>query len=176
MSDGEDPVAWLRAQVEARKALAREASEHADGHWWRRMTDAGHFDDHRLEPVGHLWAGEPVLDADGDVTGGGEIVVYDEGRPSDAQFDHIAANDPRDVIARCEAELAILDQHQPVSVAEGEFVVKRWQECQECGPNNDLSGVYAVPGEGESFWPCQTLRILVGAYKHQPGFKAEWLP
>lgn len=159
VSDGEDPVAWLRAQVQARRGLAQEASEHADGHWWRRMTDAGHFDDHRLEPVGHLWAGEPVLDVDGDVCGGGEIVVYDEGRPSDAQFDHIAANDPRDVIARCEAELAILDEHGPDDTFGPDDLC-----CCACGDRPQ------VP------FPCRTVRILLGAYQHRTGFKAEWLP
>src|ERR1700685_3424941 len=108
VSGGESPAAWLRAQIEARLALAREAAEGTDGHWWRRMADAGHLDDRTPEPVGPLWSGFPLHDADGEVWAGEEIVVYDEGRPSGVQFDHIAANDPRDVIARCEAELTAI--------------------------------------------------------------------
>ena len=156
MSGSEDPVAWLRAQVEARRAAAEAATP---GPWEFEGDDPA---DDELFTV-----------YDGVVDLMGVTVAFTRDRQV-ANGQHMALNDPVDVIARCEAELAILDQHQPVSVAEGEFVVKRWQECQECGPNNDLSGVYAVPGEGESFWPCQTLRVLLGAYKHQPGFKAEW--
>jgi hypothetical protein len=124
------------------------------------MADAGHFDDHRLEPVGHLWAGEPALDADGDVFGGEEIVVYDEGRPSDAQFDHIAANDPRDTIARCETELAILDEHRPEGGAvPGEVC------CITCG---DFPQV---------LYPCRTVRLVASGYKHWPGYREEdWKP
>lgn len=167
--DGEaaDPVAWLRAQIEARLKLAREASAPTDGHWWRRMADAGHVDDGTLEPVGALYAGEPLLDVDGDVCGGEEIVVYDEGRPSDVQFEHIAGNDPQDTIARCEAELAILDAHKPVW--EG-----GWQECGECGPNNDSSGILAIPRDGDVWWPCRTFRLILGAYRFRSGYDEKW--
>lgn len=108
MSDVDEMVAWLRREVEARLKLAREACHSTDGRWWRRTTDVG--DGGPPEPVGPLYSGEPVIDdRDGEVLGGDFIVVYDEGAPSGAQFDHMEANDPRDVIARCEAELAMLD-------------------------------------------------------------------
>lgn len=162
--DGEDPVAWLRAQVEARLALAREASAPADGHWWRRWVDAGHFDDGRPEPVGPLWSGEPVLDADGDVYGGAEIVVYDEGRPSDVQFGHIALNDPQDVIARCEAELAILDLHdqtRAIAVAaqlpHGELRIQDYMDAQR-----ELCAL------------VEAVRLLAGGYRHWPGYAEVW--
>ena len=147
--DEEEPVARL--------ALAREAAEPTDGHWWRRMADAGHFDDHRLEPVGHLWAGEPVLDVDGDVFGGEAIVVYDEGRPSDAQFDHIALNDPQDTIARCEAELAILEEHGSEHMC------------------------YENTRDGNTWdWhigDCRVTRNLASGYRHRPGYREEdWKP
>jgi hypothetical protein len=167
-------VEWLRQQVEARRDLAREAAPKTDGRWWRRLADRGYLDDRRLEPVGALYAGEPLLDADDEVCGGEFIVVYDEGAPSDAQFGHIAANDPRDVIARCEAELAILDLHQMVIPAEFEDEVKEWLECRECGPNNDASGVYAAPGSSETFAPCRTLHLVAAGYKHHEGYAEHW--
>ena len=119
MSD--DLTAWLRQQITARRDTAVAALHGSDGHWWRRP------DDETGEPVGPLWDGEQVLDTDGDVVGGREVVVYDEGRPSGWQFDHIVANDPRDVIARCEAELAILDA-APADMASAAGI-----ECRECG-------------------------------------------
>jgi len=67
----------------------------------------------RGEPVSHLWGPVKALrDEDGNVWSGEYVVVYDEGAPGEAQFDHMAANDPRDTIARCEAELAILDLYE----------------------------------------------------------------
>jgi hypothetical protein len=130
------------------------------------MADAGHFDDHRLEPVGPLWAGVPVLDADGDVYGGEEIVVYDEGRPSDVQFDHIAANDPQDTIARCEAELAILDDHAPLSGYDPHGPV-----CVICCEPGGFGCEDAVVRH-----PCRTVRLLASGYRHRKGYRPEWAP
>ena len=149
-SGEEEPVAWLRAQIEARLALAREASPKTDGHWWRRTADIGHD---VVEPVGPLWAGVPVLDVDGDVFGGDYIVVYDEGAPSDAQFDHIAANDPQDTIARCEAELAILDDHG------GEHM------CFENSHDGNTWSWY--------IGDCRIMRMLASGYKYRPGYRVE---
>jgi len=132
---------------------------------WRRMADAGHYDDHRLEPVGHLWAGEPALDVDGDVFCGEEIVVYDEGSPDEYQAAHIALNDPQDTIARCEAELAILDEHYP-------------QDRGESIPGADCGICWhvGVPGASEPY-PCRTVRLLASGYKHRPGYREEdWKP
>ena len=179
MGSEEEPVAWLRAQVEARLALAREAAKDTDGHWWRRMADAGHFDDHRLEPVGHLWAGQPVLDIDGDVFGGEEIVVYDEGRPSDAQFDHIAANDPRDTIAQCEADLAILDEHYILTSGDTnpdyeEFSVVPWGAKGGAGDQGAGCVTCHYYGQGgvKGYGICRTVRLRAGGYKYRPGFPA----
>ena len=167
VSGSGDLAAWLRAQVEARLALAREASPKTDGHWWRRWTDAGHYDDGTLEQVGPLWSGEPVYDADGDVFGGEYIVVYDEGAPSGAQFDHIALNDPQDTIARCEAELAILDEHKPelIDYRDGDGIERASRECIACEP----------PGTPDNY-PCRTIRLVGSGYRFRPGYREEWAP
>jgi hypothetical protein len=170
-SEEEGPVAWLRAQVEARLALAREASPHTDGHWWRRMTDAGHFDDGTLEPVGALWAGEPELDVDGDVFGGEYVVVYDEGAPSDAQFDHIAANDPQDTIARCEAELAILDLYER-TLAIVRAPVDFGALAAEKPVIRELRAQDYLDAERELCVLWEVVSLLSGGYKHSPGFPA----
>jgi hypothetical protein len=160
VSDPDDLAAWLRAAVEARLQLAREASPHTDGHWWRRTTDL--LDGGPPEPVGHLYAGEQIFDDDGEVFGGECIVVYDEGAPSGWQFDHIAANDPRDTIARCEAELAILGEYEAARKAMGEA--------------RDSPG-----GVGAGVWACvkslsRAVELLGHGYRFRDGYRREWRP
>ena len=139
MSDGEDPVAWLRAQVEARKSAAGALAAVLGGHWLVRLNDDDDFDftvraaDIDVEPASDAWRRDAA--------------------------DHIAANDPRDTIARCEAELAILDEHGPDDTFGPDDLC-----CCACGDRPQ------VP------FPCRTVRILLGAYQHRTGFKAEWLP
>ena len=110
-------------------------------------------------PVGPMYSGEPVLALDGEVVGGDFIVVYDEGAPSTQQFEHMEANDPRDVIARCESELAILDLHQAV------FLAPSGIACVMCD---------GIAGTGR--WPCRTVRLIGRAYRFRPGYKEEWKP
>jgi Family of unknown function (DUF6221) len=166
-------TAWLRKQIETRMALAREASPKTDGHWWRRETVF--YVNGTLAPVGPLYAGEMCRDEDGGILGGEYIVVYDEGAPSDAQFEHIAANDPRDTSARCEAELAILDEH----ASDGDA---RWPECIRCAdthPANCDCGWEAGGGEhrrAAHAYPCRTVRLLASSYRHRDGYKEEWKP
>lgn len=161
---GEDLVAWLRVQVEARLGLAREACEGTDGHWWRGATDWGGGGE--PEPAGPLYGGERYVDEDGDLLGGEDTVVYDEGYPTDAQFGHMEANDPRDVIARCESELAILSEHatkinrSPSSLRPDDY----W--CQVCDVPGD------VPGKT---W-CRTVRLIGKSYGRRDGYREEWAP
>ena len=160
MSD--DLTAWLRKQIVARRDIAVAALHGSDGHWWRRPHDE------TGEPTGDLWDGAQIVDSDGDVVGGREVVVYDEGRPSDAQFDHIAGNDPRDVIARCEAELALLNEHavirMPYQDARG--VPGHFCECATCGF-----------GGPDRSYPCKTVRLLGYGYRHWSGYReSEWKP
>ena len=146
-STDEELAAWLRAAILARLELAREASPKTDGHWWRRTDERG-------EPVSHLWAGEALRDEDGNVWSGEYVVVYDEGAPGEAQFDHMAANDPRDTIARCEAELAILDLYEQQAA--------KWYE-------NAMQEDRAW-----TLWPV--IALLAGGYRYRPGYREEWAP
>lgn len=135
MSD-EDPVAWLRAQVEARKAAAKLAARE-----------------------GGTWTQDDPVRYPGSISSLGGQVVYDEGSPDEYQAQHIAANDPRDVIARCEAELAILDEHRAADGAcPGEVC------CITCGDYPQVE------------YPCRTVRLLAGGYRFRPGYREEWKP
>ena len=69
------------------------------------------------------------------------------------------ANDPRDTIARCEAELAILDEHGGApGIDPGEVC------CVRCGD---------YPQEPH---PCRTVRLLASGYRHRPGYQEAWAP
>ena len=139
MSTDEDPVAWLRAQVEARKAAAC-ASDGQAGAWLLREHPSDHV-------MVRNEAGLPV--------------VYDEGTPSDTEAAHITLNDPQDTIARCEAELAILDEHAPewADYVDGDGIERTSLECKTCVP----------PGTPDNS-PCRTVRLLAGGYRHWPGY------
>jgi hypothetical protein len=82
---------------------------------------------------------------------------------------------------RAATALAILDLHQPVAAlgdlpADALTCIRNWEECQECGPNNDRPAILAAPGLGETFYPCRTVRLLASGYRHQPGYRKEWAP
>lgn len=68
---------------------------------------------------------------------------------------------------------AVLELHQPVTTSGGWLEGREWQECGECGPNNGCEHVIAMPGQGESFWPCPTVeaitRSLTGAQLSEDG-------
>ena len=151
MSD--DLTTWLRKQITARRDVAIAALDGTDGHWWRR--EAGAFEERTREPVGNLFAGEPCFDEDGDNMGGSDVVVYDEGSPSDARFEHIAANDPRDTIARCDAELAVLDLH---SINDAGLYEKS-PDCAHCAVES---------------YPCRTVRMIGSGYRFRDGYREEW--
>lgn len=152
MSADENPVAWLRAQVEARKAAAEAASE---GPWDASAVTpswAG-FTEQPLAP-----AKVACLDDDEDNC---LFVALRFGLPperNEANAAHIAANDPRDTIARCEAELAILDEHGPDDTFGPGDVC-----CCACGDRPQ------VP------FPCRTVRLLAGGYRHRPGYPAAFV-
>ena len=90
MSSEEEPVAWLRAQIGARKAVA-EAATCAP---WEAEGDDPTDDEVWIDVDGEDWR-----------------MLICRGPQSHENMLHVAANDPQDTIARCEAELAILDEH-----------------------------------------------------------------
>jgi Family of unknown function (DUF6221) len=67
----------------------------------------------------------------------------------------------REQVARCEAELAILDEHQPASVPQ-----MAWRGCGTC---KDPSGWPAM-------FPCRTVRLLASGYRNRPGYREAWKP
>jgi hypothetical protein len=123
----EEGVKWLREQVTQRLETAKVATATAPPPW-RAADDES-----------DSWI---VTDATG------EPLIYDEGTPSLGEARHIALNDPQDVIARCEAELAILDLH------EGEY-----------GPEHPCK---------DWLYPCKSTRLLASGYRHREGYAGHW--
>jgi hypothetical protein len=146
MMDGmSEMVVWLRTQIEARKATAEAAT---DGPWIV-VTNPEDRDSITI-------LGGPE---------GREHVFYDPLGVDEAgrDFAHVALNDPRDTIARCEAELAILDLHSDK------------HECRTC-----LRQMDTEDHEGDRIEylamepsPCPSLRLLASGYRNRDGWKDE---
>ncbi|MFD9949701.1 DUF6221 family protein [Nonomuraea sp. NPDC059023] len=72
----------------------------------------------------------------------------------------IAIHDPRNTIARCEADLGLLDLHKY-----GEY-----GECVTCDVGAQSCGCC---GWGD--FPCDTIKTVMSGYRHRDGFKPEWV-
>ena len=165
----EELAAWLRRTIEADLALARRLA----ARW--------------VAPPGHPDAGAPIWPSSSVKA----LAVFRGVDPDvNAGLDLIRLCSPAYVVARCEAELAILDEHAgeadypPESIAEHR--ARGWPEeqlaamagmvyCARCHmPVDDAR-------EDESqclgvIYPCRTVRLLASGYRHRPGYREEWAP
>jgi hypothetical protein len=158
----DEAVKWLREQIGARLELAREAGREDDTSW--------RFD-YQGRPVARI-VGAPWESSYGDGTWNcddPEDGCDELSRAGTLTGEHIALNDPQDVIARCEAELAILDEHGPTNwTSYGDTLCRRcrWEEGElERDLENDTNWVV---------FPCRTVRLLASGYKHREGYAQHW--
>jgi len=141
---GQDPVAWLRKAVEERLAAARLVTAPCDDDCarpcgfhpaaaaeWHEMT-SGVLETAEGTARKDPWAG-----------------VWAMGDSRVTRF--IAANDPRDTIARCEAELAILDRYE-----------KQDAKASENAMEEDRAW---------TLWPV--VALLASGYRYWPGYEEE---
>ena len=146
-ADGADPVAWLRQKIGQRMYLARHAIELGNAAIWTELSS------------GVLMTCEP------DAPQEGWDGVHPLGDSSVTRL--MEANDPQDTIARCEAELAILDEHGPTGwTAYGDRMCRRCVY-QDDEPEQDELHRW-VP------YPCRTVRLMLGAYRYRKGFNPDW--
>jgi len=140
MSGVAEMVAWLRREIETDKTKAQAVTQ------------------------GMAWC---TKDVEGDeLWDFSFIAIYTDGWPwretarccLENEADHIARHDPQDVIARCDAELAILDEHEDID-----------GHCETCG-NYDPTGLH----EHSVAAPCRTVRLLAQGYRHRDGWRGEW--
>ena len=151
MNDRKDLAAWLRLAILVRRDVAMKATP---GPWEFEGDDAT---DDELFTVHDGEHGDLI----------GQPVAFTRGRQV-ANGQHMAMNDPRDVIARCEAELAIMDEHAPewIDYRDGDGIERASRECIACEP----------PGTPDNY-PCRTVILLASGYRHWPGYREEdWKP
>lgn len=138
---------WLRRQVEARLELAR----HAGGSRWETgCTCAGAC--HGFSPC--------------DEVTGDDIHIYPEGGHDSDQAAHIAANDPADTIARCEAELGILDLYEATAA-----VLKPPQAISPGRAAREVRARDYLDAERELCVLGPVVRLLGGGYRGRPGYR-----
>jgi hypothetical protein len=128
-----EAVAWLREQVLARRDKAQAAAEASAGGVW--FASSSEDSDQRSVRFTAQSTLDPRRQAD--------YWVADRVDAADAEY--IAANDPRDVIARCEAELGILDLYD---------IWKGWGAASEVA--------------------ADAVRHLAGGYRHSDGWAEHW--
>ncbi len=152
-------VAWLRGVIEGRLALARHLiSVQAEVESGVVTVPAGHppASPRWREPSsGLLWTGEG---SDGDIWHG----TWAMGDSRLTRF--IADNDPETVIARCEAELAVLDEHAARN-GYGLALVMHGKPGDDCVR---ICKACSAP------YPCRTVRLAGWGYRHRPGYREEW--
>jgi hypothetical protein len=147
----DDLTAWLRDTIRARRALAEAAMQRAevkDGHWYDGEDEITDEDGLRLATVNHP-----------DVTA------------------HIAANDPRTVLASCEADLAILDEHYILTRDDENEDYADWSVVTIGGADRDRGCAtchYYGQGGVKGYGRCRTVRALGSAYRFGPGWREEW--
>jgi hypothetical protein len=138
-------VQWLREQVQARLETARAAAQ-ADGtHPAWEAPFGGDFLVDAADPDYAIIVGTL-----------GEIAV------------HMALNDPQDVIARCEVELAILDEHQFDTT--GKFGAPDRPRCLVCLTDRDGYEELWVADP----WPCKTIQHVASGHRHRAGWAEHW--
>jgi hypothetical protein len=137
-------VEWLRATIEGDKAAAEEAAKVYPPPWTLREKDPGgderDWDIHEAEYA--------FIKA---------CSTCEHSGIHEAPGRHIAIHDPRDTIARCDAELAILDLY-----AEADY--KR----DHPGPADPTHLTTAFLAIGEA------VGLIGDGYRHRDGWKDEW--
>ena len=159
MSD-EGAVAWLRQVIEGDKAAAVAATP---GPW------AFEGDDITDDELYSVHDGEH-----GDLVG--QTVAFTRHRQV-ANGEHMARHDPQNVVADCEAKLAILDEHYILTSndqneAYEEFSVYRFPS-HDC----DFGCVcchYMAQGAVRNYGYCRTVRHLASGYRHREGYAGHW--
>lgn len=153
----DDMRVWVRAQIVARNALAEEAH----GASW---TVAEYLKEH---PDGGADSYLALVDAD-EETELFSVTVPGSGADEE-DLAHIAFNDPRQIIADCEYDLATLDEHRRLDEY---FPDLGFAVSACCGCAFDSTEEHNTPDARD----CPVVKRLAYRYRHRPGYLAEWAP
>jgi hypothetical protein len=153
-----DLLAWLRATITGDLAAAKAADEASPGPWVNTGQD-GQGSDTDAWQIHGAPTGDTTWKYDRETEQEAEVPVlrpvatteYDDGGGvwAKAAADHMVLQQPRDTIARCQAELALLDRYE--------------------GPDE--------PGRTPDFWDGmrEAVAMVAAGYEHRPGFNPAWL-
>jgi len=147
-----DLPGWLRDQTGSRKAQA-EAMAAGCG--------------------GSCWTVRQFGESDYTIFGGGDgKPVADTWREDAGEW--IAASGPASVIADCEMQLAILDEHHILTRAEAG--TGAYEEFSVTGPGDSgcITCHYQGCGGVHGFGYCRTVRMLGMRYINEPGWQEQW--
>lgn len=143
----DEMLAWLKATIEADKVAAEKNGSEV---WLAAVADDSNW----------------LIKIEGGGSIGESCGCCVCGTMHSDEAAHIAIHDPRDTIARCEAELKLLDEHQPI--------VDSGRDPAWPAPGHCL-GCRTPDGEDYQPFPCATVRLLATGRRHRPGFKPEWV-
>ncbi|MFI7073591.1 DUF6221 family protein [Micromonospora sediminicola] len=129
-------IEWLNGVLDRRENAAHEAGG-PDARWRRDLASC------------------VVDDANASA-----LVVYGDGRPSPEQADHIAFNDPAQILDDVSADRAILTLHA------------RSHECSTVDQHGEVDNCTWLTEEDM----CTTLRLIASKYATWPGYQPEWAP
>jgi hypothetical protein len=148
----DDMLSWLRDVIEGDKSLAEVAASSErygvkyTGHWTYTLGDDLVYQERRRVP-----GAAGIVGRSCSCCGPASL-----GHPHDLM--HVATHDPRDTIARCEAELALLDEMIPII-----------EELDDIAMGEGLGSVaYGEP-------TYLLVQKLASGYRHRPGFDPAWL-
>jgi hypothetical protein len=156
-----DGTTWLRQKIKERLYLAQHTIELGNAAHWTELSS------------GVLMTIEP--DAPQDRWDG----VHPLGDSSLTRL--MEANDPQDTIARCEAELAILDEHYILYRGDTNEAYAEFSVCYPPGiPGLNCGCVtchYIGQGGVHEYGICRTVKFLASSYQHWGGYREEdWRP
>ncbi|MGA4726281.1 DUF6221 family protein [Micromonospora taraxaci] len=144
----DDPITWMRAQLDDDERVAREATW---GPWEVGPTFGGRDNRVYVKPEG------PGIDTIGTCVIAGQVANTPQYR---ANAQHIARHDPARVLAEVDAKRRILDAH-PIEYSK----VSEYTDCAAC-----------VDVDSYDAYPCLTVRLLALPYADRPGYRDEWRP
>lgn len=156
---GDGLVTWLRRRIAERKYLAEHAIELGSAAEWTELSS------------GVLMTIAP--DAPQDNWDG----IHPLGDSSLTRL--MEANDPRDTIARCEAEFAILDAHYILWRHDTTEEYEEFSVVSIGGANQDHGCVtchYYGRGGVKGYGYCRTVRVLGWGYRFGGGYREAWKP
>lgn len=158
MSDLTEMVAWLGGQIELDKSAALNATP---GGWGADIPSTAEDSDPYPTSISSL-NGAKVVSS----TGPGSAVSIDDAL-------HIARHDPQNVIADCDAKLAIIDNYADTTHIRDE-AAERIRAAGDHPAAEDLDTWDRAQREIPvmEHW----VRLLAQGYRHRDGYREEWRP